>query len=93
VEKNVRHRLLIGKIVEAEKIETTEEEIDQEIEKQAGLANMSVDQAKDYFKKNNMTHALEHEIKDRKAVDILLAGVKEKKGKKTAYQDLIGGNL
>jgi trigger factor len=93
VEKNVRHRLLIGKIVEAEKIETTEEEVEKEIEKQAGLANMSVDQAKDYFKKNNMTHALEHEIKDRKAVDLLLAGVKEKKGKKTAYQDLIGGNL
>jgi len=93
VEKNVRHQLILGKILEAEKIETTEEELEGEILKQAELAQMTADQAKDYFKKNHLMHALEHEVKDRKVVALLLESSKEKKGKKTSYQDLIQGNL
>ncbi len=85
----LRKRLVMEKILEAEKIECTPEELEAEVAKQAEASKISLDEAKEYFEKNGFLHYLEHDVRDRKLVDFLLAQSKIKKGKKLSYLDLM----
>jgi trigger factor len=89
-EDGLRKRLVMEKILEAEKIECTPEELDAEVAKQAEASKISLEEAKDYFDKNGFLHYLEHDVRDRKLADFLLGQSKIKKGKKISYLDLIG---
>jgi len=89
-EDGLRKRLVMEKILEAEKIESTPAELDAEIAKQAEASKISVEEARDYFEKNGFLHYLEHDIRDRKLADFLLEQSKIKKGKKQSYLDLMG---
>jgi len=89
-EEGLRKRLVMEKILEAEKIECTPAELDAEIAVQATASKISVDEAKEYFEKNGFLHYLEHDVRDRKLADYLLGQSKIKKGKKLAYLDLMG---
>jgi trigger factor len=88
-EDGLAKRLIMEKILEAEKIECTPAELDAEIATQAAASKISVEEAKEYFDKNGFLHYLEHDIRDRKLADFLLGQSKIKKGKKVAYLDLL----
>jgi trigger factor len=85
----LRKRLVMEKILEAEKIECTAAELDAEVLKQAEASKISLEEAKEYFEKNGFLHYLEHDVRDRKLVDYLLGQSKIKKGKKLSYLDLM----
>lgn len=89
-EAGLRKRLVMEKILEAEKIECTPAELETEIAVQATASKISVEEAKEYFDKNGFIHYLEHDVRDRKLADYLLGQSKIKKGKKLAYLDLMG---
>jgi len=89
-EDGLRKRLVMEKILEVEKIECTPAELDVEVAKQAEASKISLDEAKEYFEKNGFLHYLEHDVRDRKLADFLLAQSKIKKGKKISYLDLMG---
>jgi len=91
-EKSLKKRLLSGKMVEAEKIEATDEEIEEHLAKQAENASMSADELKDYYQKNGMMDYLKSEIQERKLFDKVLEENTIKKGKKVKFLDLVGGN-
>ena len=86
----LRRRLVMEKILEAEKIDCSAEELDAEVLKQAEVSKISVDEARDYFSQNGLMNYLEHDVRDRKLGDFLLAQSKLKKGKKVSYVDLMG---
>ena len=48
-EKNVKSYLITEKLIEVEKIEVSDEEVDEEIKKQAESAGMSYEDTKNYF--------------------------------------------
>ena len=87
-EAALRRRLTMEKIIENEKIEADEAEINAEIQKQADLSKMTFADAQDYFEKNGLKDYLAHDIRDRKLGDFLLSTAKLKKGKKMSYLDL-----
>jgi trigger factor len=89
-EDGLKKRLVMEKILEAEKIEATTAELDAEIAKQAEASKITVEEARDYFEKNGFLHYLEHDVRDRKLADFLLGQSKIKKGKKQSYLDLMG---
>jgi len=89
-EDGLRKRLVMEKILEAEKIECTPAELDAEVATQAAASKISIDEAKEYFEKNGFLHYLEHDVRDRKLADYLLGQSKIKKGKKISYLDLLG---
>lgn len=89
-EEGLRKRLVMEKILEAEKIECTPAELDAEVAQQAAASKISLEEAKEYFEKNGFLHYLEHDVRDRKLSDYLLGQSKIKKGKKLAYLDLMG---
>ena len=89
-EEGLRKRLVMEKILEAEKIECTPAELDAEMVKQAEASKISLEEAKEYFEKNGFLHYLEHDVRDRKLADFLLGQSRVKKGKKLSYLDLLG---
>jgi len=91
-ESSLKKRLLSGKMVEAEKIEATDEEIEEHLANQAENASMSADELKDYYQKNGMMDYLKSEIQERKLFDKVLEENTIKKGKKVKFLDLVGGN-
>jgi trigger factor len=78
------------KILEAEKIECSALELESELATQAEASKLSLEEAREYFTQNGLMNYLEHDVRDRKLADFLLAGSKIKKGKKLSYVDLIG---
>ena len=92
VEKNIRKRLVVGKMIEAEEVETTDEEIEKKIAEQAERSNMSTEEARDYFEKNNLMEYLKQDIQEEKLFDSLLESATVKKGEKIKFLDAVGGN-
>jgi trigger factor len=86
----LRRRLVMEKILEAEQIECSPEELESELATQADASKITLEEARDYFTKNGLMNYLEHDVRDRKLADFLLATSKIKKGKKLSYVDLIG---
>ncbi len=92
VTKNLKSRLAMDKISEREHIEATPEDIEAEIKRQAELANETVEKVREQLQKNDLMHYLEHDIKDKKVVDFLIASAVVKKGAKTSYVDVVQKN-
>ncbi len=87
--KSLKQRLLTNKMVEQEKIEVSDEEVDKEIKDQAEKSGMPEDEVRKYLKQNNLMDHISSQIKDRKLFDILLEEAKVKKGSKVKYLDLV----
>ncbi|MDC7125952.1 MAG: trigger factor [Spirochaetales bacterium] len=88
-EKNVKTYLLTDKLVEMEKIEVSDEEVDEELKKQAEASGMEFEDAKNYFEQNGMTFYLKNDISNRKLYDLLLESAEIKEGEKKDYLDLM----
>lgn len=68
-EKRVRANLTIEAVAEAEKIEVTDEEVNEELEKMANMYNLSVDKIKEML---GSTDPVKNDLRMRKAVDLLV---------------------
>lgn len=72
-EKNVRVRLTLEAIAKAENLEVSEEDVNAELEKMAGMYNMPVDNIK---KALGGTEGIKEELKYKKAIDFLVENKK-----------------
>ena len=74
-ETRIKTSLVLEAIVKAEGIEATEEDVNAEIEKMAAMYGMPVEQVKEYV---GADEGLKRQIAITKAVDYIMANVKEK---------------
>jgi len=91
-EKSLIAQLLIQKMIEEEKVEATDEDVDAEIRRQAESGSMSFEDLKEYYDRNGMTDMLKHDIRERKLFDVLFSVNSIKKGKKVKFVDLMKRN-
>ncbi|MBB6481052.1 trigger factor [Spirochaeta isovalerica] len=90
-EKSVKGQLIIGKILEEEKVEISDEEFEEELQKQADMYNMPIEDLKKSFGENNLTEYLKSDMKTRKVYDMLIKEANIVKGEKVKYADYIKG--
>ena len=88
VEKNLRARLLIDKMIEEENIEISDNEIEEELQKYADESNKSLDEVKEEISKGNSEQYVRYELKQRKLFDRLIEETDIKKGEKMKFLDL-----
>jgi trigger factor len=88
-ETSILTRLLMTTILEEEKLEVPDEELDKEISASAEQSNMTPEQARENFEKNNMIEYIRNQILDRKLYDFLLKSAVKKKGEKVKFLDLV----
>jgi trigger factor len=91
-EQRVRRQLILGKLIEAEGIEPTDEDVNSRLESQAEGTSMGVEQIRDYYEKNNLMEYLRQQVAEEKLFDSLLEESKVKQGKKAKLLDVMGGN-
>lgn len=91
-EKALKGRLLINKIIEAEQIEVSDEDVDARLKQQAESSSMSFEEAREYYQKQGMLEYLRDSIKEERLFDKLFAQSKIKKGPKRKFLDVVGRN-
>lgn len=91
-ERRIKLQLLVGKMVETEKIEISEEEKDAQIRKEAEARKVSFEDAKASLSQNNYLEYLTQDMKNEKLYDLLLEGAAAKKGKSVKFLDLAQTN-
>ena len=89
---SIASRLILNRIIEEEKIEVPEEELNGEIAESAGRSNMTPEQARENFEKNHMLDYIRDQLRDRKLFDFLLENAVKTKGKKVKFLDLVQNN-
>jgi len=90
--ERIKGQLVVGKILDQEEIEVSDEEVDAEIEDQASSGGATKEQLKQYFEQQNMIDYLKRDLRERKLFDKLFEESKIKKGKKQSFLDLMGRN-
>ena len=75
-ERDVRGALLLDKIAEAEKIEISKEEVDEEIAKLAEYYRATPEEVRSSFEQQGGTTAIENNLKTRKSIEALVAKAK-----------------
>jgi trigger factor len=88
--KSLKSQLIFNKIIEDEKIEVSDEEMEEEIKKQAEMYNMPVEDLKKSFGEAGLKEYLSSDIKQKKVADFLLDNAKiTKAAEKVDYDDLM----
>jgi len=90
-EKALHSRLIIETLIEDEKIEVSDEEVEAEFKKMAEQNGAEVDDVKKNHSEEDVFY-LKEEIKERKIVDRLFSENNLKQGKKENYLDFISDN-
>ena len=85
-------RLIVETLMEQEKIEASDEEVEKELETMAAESNTPLDEFKKYYEEQNAHDYLKEDIRERKFFDILLAENTIKPEKKKKYLDIMGYN-
>ncbi|MGH9946898.1 MAG: trigger factor [Pyrinomonadaceae bacterium] len=75
-ERDVRGAMLLEKIGEAEKVEVTESDIEDEIGKMAEYYRSSLEEMKESIAKQGGTGAIENNLRTRKSIEALIAKAK-----------------
>ena len=75
-ERDVRGAMLLDKIAEAEKVEVTQEEVDEEIGKMAEYYRTTPEEVKASLEKQGGTGTIENNLKTRKSIEALIAKAK-----------------
>jgi trigger factor len=92
VEKALKARLVVENLMKELGVNVEDAEIEKEFETMAASMNVSVDEVKKHYERDDMKDYLRDDIKERKLFDILLGETKVKKGKKVKYLDLVANN-
>jgi trigger factor len=88
-EKKIKNRLLMTKIIEEEKIEITDNDIEEEILRQSEAGNVPLEDLKKRVESERMKEYLKSDLADRKLFDLLLEATTITKGKKVKFLDLM----
>ena len=88
--KSIKTRLIFGKIVEEEKIEATDEEVNAELEKRAEEFKVPVEELEKMFGGAQFREYLKSELAQKKLFDFLLDAASVTKGEKIDYTELMG---
>ncbi|MCI8993836.1 MAG: trigger factor [Eubacterium sp.] len=75
--KNIQNTLVLQKIAETENLEAEEEEVEKEIADMAAMYQMEVEKIKGLLQAEEIA-SIKDDIKIRKAVDLIMASVKER---------------
>ncbi|MCX7655176.1 MAG: trigger factor [Treponemataceae bacterium] len=89
VERNLKKQLIVDTLIKNLGITVQDEEVEQEIIKQAQEMNISLEEIKKYYDDTNRAY-LKEDLQQQKLFDLLMGEVKVKKGKKQKYLDLMG---
>ncbi|MBN1411214.1 MAG: trigger factor [Spirochaetales bacterium] len=92
-EESLKMSVIIEELIEAEKIEATNEEIEAEIKAGAEKQNISLEDARERVKANKMEASIRFGLQKKKLFDLLLSSATYTKGKKVKYQDLLAGKF
>jgi trigger factor len=72
-EKQVRRHLILNKIIDQEKLEVPEEELDKNLAEMAETVGQSVDQIKEYYEKNSEKMSfLKHTLLEKQALKLIM---------------------
>ena len=91
-ERKLRLRLAVSRMVELEKIQVSEEEVDGEVRKTADARRLNFAELKEGMKKHNALDLVAYDLKNEKLYDLLLENAVKKKGKEIKFLDLAQGN-
>ena len=91
-EKALHSRLIVETLIEEQKLETSDAEVEKELETMAAETGTALEEFKKYYEEDNMQEYLKEDIKERKLFDILLAENTVKPGAKAKYLDLAANN-
>ncbi|MDR0315973.1 MAG: trigger factor [Treponema sp.] len=91
-EKALHSRLIVETLVEEQKLEASDAELDKELENMAAESGSTLEEVKKYYEQDNMREYLRDDVKERKLFDILFAENTIKPGKKEKYLDIMGNN-
>lgn len=75
-ERDVRGAMLLEKIAEAEKVEVSKEEVDEEITKMAGYYRTTPEEVLTKLERQGGTSAIENNLRTRKSIEALVAKAK-----------------
>jgi trigger factor len=91
-EKKLKLQLVVSEMVNREKIEIDEAEVDKRVEQEAETQKMSVEDARQAMERSNYLPYLRRDLKNEKLYELLLESGVRKKGKKVKFLDLVQGN-
>jgi FKBP-type peptidyl-prolyl cis-trans isomerase (trigger factor) len=91
-EKKLKLQLAVSEMVNREKIEVDEAEVDKRVEQEAEGQKMSVEETREAMQRSNYLPYLRADLKNEKLYDRLLESGVRKKGKKAKFLDLAQGN-
>jgi trigger factor len=89
-ERKARIKLVVGKLLETEKMEVTDAEIEEKIVSSAAGYNMSPEDYKKTVGEDKLKQYLKGDMAMEKLFDFLLENAKISKGEKTSYSELVG---
>ncbi len=92
-EKSLKVQLLMAKLIEDEKIEASEKEVEEEIKTQALGSGQKYEEFKELIERNHYTSHIESDVKNRKLLDFLVKSNTITKGKKVDFLDLMDNNF
>jgi trigger factor len=92
VEKAIKGRLVMDKLLEAGSFDVTEEELAAEYGRQAKDSALSVEEVKAEYEKNQSVDYLKERIKEGKFIDSVLATASIKEGESAAFVDFVARN-
>jgi len=90
-QKALHSRLIIETLMEEQKIEVSDEDLEKEFESIAAANDVSIEEIKKHYDENALLY-LKEDIKEKKITDILLAENNFKPGKKENYLDFMTDN-
>jgi trigger factor len=91
-EKALHSRLIVETLIEQEKFDASDEEMEKELETIAGETGTDLEEIKKYYQDESSQEYLKESIKEHKLFELLIAENTIKTGKKEKYLDLISNN-
>ena len=91
--KSLKVQLLMAKLIEDEKIEASEKEVEEEIKIQAEGSGQKYEEFKELIERNHYISHIESDVKNRKLLDFLVKNNTITKGKKVDFLDLMDNNF
>jgi trigger factor len=91
-EKALHSRLILETLMEEQKIEVTDEDVEKEFERIAGIGGDNVEDIKKNYNNEQAMFYLKEDIREQKITGILLAENTMKPGKKENYLDFMTDN-
>ncbi|WPM05725.1 trigger factor [Borreliella sinica] len=86
---NLKSKLIIQKMVDLDPAEVTESDLEDEMIKQSENSGLSYEEIKKFYEDQNLISYLKDDIKRKRFNKIILANLKEVKGKQISFKDFV----